>query len=96
MADQNFEFLDCATLSINYDRTGLANISFTIVSTWPVPGLNPPRDFTQLSFGGIDFKGYITQLDSTIIIGSIPTTYEHKFSLACTGCASDCPRGVPL
>jgi len=90
---QTFEFIDCATISISYDRTGIANVSFTVVSTFPVPGQNPPRDFTNLTFGQINFSGFITQLESNVILGSIPVVFEHKFTLSMTGCAADCPRG---
>jgi len=93
MAEQ-FEFIDCATISIQYQVTGLANVSFTVVSTEQEPGVLPPtRDYTQLTFGGIDFKGYVTQLDSSIIQGSIPNVFEHRYTLVMTGCADDCPRG---
>ena len=93
MAEQ-FEFIDCATISIQYQVTGLANVSFTVVSTEQIPGvLAPVRDYSQLTFGGINFKGYVTQLDSAIIVGSIPSVFEHRYSLVMTGCAPDCPRG---
>ncbi len=93
MAEQ-FEFIDCATISIQYQQTGLANVSFTVVSTEQEPGVLPPvRDYTQLTFGGIDFKGFVTQLDSSIIPASIPNVFEHRYSLVMTGCADDCPRG---
>lgn len=93
MAEQ-FEFIDCATISISYAQNGLATVSFTVVSTEPVPGINPPRVFTELTFGGVDFKGWVTQLESNVIPASIPVVYEHKFTLTMTGCATDCPRGA--
>ena len=93
MAEQ-FEFIDCATISIQYQQNGLATVSFTVVSTEQKPGVNPARDFTQLSFGGIDFKGFVTQLASAIIPASIPAVFEHRFTLIATGCAEDCPRGT--
>lgn len=93
MAEQ-FEFIDCPSISINYQTNGLANLSFTVVSTEPVPGVTPPRDYTQLTFGGIDFKGFVTGLQSAPIPGSIPTVFEHRYSLIATGCADDCPRGL--
>jgi hypothetical protein len=88
-----FEFLDCASLNIAYQSTGLATVSFTVVSTEQEPGVTPPRDYTQLTFGGIDFKGFITQVDSNTILGSTPTVFEHRLTLIMTGCANDCPRG---
>lgn len=89
-----FEFIDCATISIQYQQNGLATLSFTVVSTEQVPGVSPLRDFTELTFGGIDFKGYVTQVDSSIIPASVPPVFEHKFTLIATGCADDCPRGA--
>jgi len=94
MATETFEFIDCSTISIQYQVTGLANVSFTVVSTAQEPGQPPfTRDYTQLTFGGIDFKGFVTQVESGIILGSIPSVFEHRFSLVMTGCATDCPRG---
>jgi hypothetical protein len=92
MAEQ-FEFLDCATINIAYQTNGLATVSFTVVSTEQEPGTNPVRDYTDLSFGGLTFQGFVTNLVSSIIVGSIPAVFEHKFSLTMTGCADDCPRG---
>ena len=91
---EEFEFIDCPTISIQYQQNGLAAVSFTVVSTEQVPGINPVRDYTQLTFGGIDFKGFITQLASSIIPASTPSVFEHRFTLIATGCANDCPRGT--
>jgi hypothetical protein len=93
MAEQ-FEFIDCATISIQYQVNGLASVSFTVVSTEPVAGVTPPRDYTQQTFGGVDFKGFVTQVDSSIIPASVPAVFEHRFTLIMTGCATDCPRGA--
>jgi len=92
MAEQ-FEFIDCPSISIAYQTNGLATVSFTVVSTETAPGQNPARDYTQLTFGGIDFKGFVTGLTSAIIPASIPSVFEHRFTLVMTGCAQDCPRG---
>ncbi len=91
---EEFEFIDCPSISIQYQQNGLATVSFTVVSTEQVPGINPIRDYTQLTFGGIDFKGFITQLASSIIPASTPSVFEHRFTLVATGCANDCPRGT--
>ncbi len=93
MVDQ-FEFIDCPTISITYQQNGLATVSFTVVSTEQVPGVTPPRDYTQLTFGGVDFKGFITEVQSTIIPASVPPVFEHRITLIATGCADDCPRGT--
>ena len=89
---ETFEFIDCPTISISYQTTGLATVSFTVVSTEQVPGVTPPRDYTQLTFGGVDFAGFVTSLDSQIIPASIPAVFEHRFSLIMTGCGVNCPR----
>jgi hypothetical protein len=91
---EEFEFIDCANISISYQQTGLATVSFTVVSTEAVPGINPPRDYTDLTFGRVNFKGYISQLQTSVIPASIPLVYEHRFTLIATGCAADCPRGT--
>jgi len=91
---ESWEFIDCSSIQISYAQNGLAAVSMTVVSTEPVPGINPPRVFTELTFGGVDFKGWVTQLESNVIPASIPVVYEHKFSLTMTGCSTDCPRGA--
>jgi hypothetical protein len=92
MAEQ-FEFIDCPTINISYQSNGLASVSFTVVSTEQTPGVNPPRDYTDLTFGGVNFKGYVTNLVSSIIPASLPPVFEHRYTLVMTGCADDCPRG---
>jgi len=92
MAEQ-FEFIDCSTINISYQANGLASVSFTVVSTEQVPGVTPFRDYTVLTFGGVDFKGFINNLTTQVIPASIPTVFEHRFTLIMTGCADDCPRG---
>ncbi len=90
---EQFEFIDCATINISYQATGLASVSFTVVSTEEAPGVTPTRDYTDLTFGGINFNGFITNLTTQIIPGSIPSVFEHRFTETMTGCADDCPRG---
>lgn len=93
MVTESFEFIDCPTINISYQSNGLVNVGFTVVSTEQIPGINPFRNYTDLTFGGINFKGFITTLETAIIPASIPTVFEHRFSLTMTGCAADCPRG---
>lgn len=93
---EQFEFISCETISIAYQQNGLATVSFTVVSTEQQPGVNPPRDYTQLTFGGVDFKGFITEVNSSIIPASVPAVFEHRITLLATGCADDCPRGISL
>lgn len=91
---ETFEFIDCPSINISYQQNGLASLSFTVVSTEVVPGITPPRDYTQHTFGGVDFKGFVTGVASAPILGSIPTVFEHRFTIVATGCADDCPRGT--
>lgn len=90
---ESFEFIDCSTINIAYQINGLAAVSFTVVSTEQVPGVSPVRDYTELTFGGVDFKGFVSSLTTQVIPASQPTVFEHQFSLTMTGCAPDCPRG---
>lgn len=90
---EEFEFIDCPTISISYQANGLATVSFTVVSTEDTPGINPARDYTDLTFGGVNFKGFVTNLTTQIIPGSLPPVFEHRFTETMTGCADDCPRG---
>jgi len=91
---EQFEFIDCPTINISYASNGLATVSFTVVSTEDSPGVTPIRDYTDLTFGGVDFKGFITNLTTQIIPGSTPSVFEHRFTETMTGCADDCPRGA--
>ncbi len=96
MAAEVFEFIDCPTINIAYQANGLANVSFTVVSTEQVPGVTPPRNYTELTFGGVDFKGFLVDVQSSIIPASIPSVFEHRLTIVATGCAVDCPRGIAL
>ena len=93
MVTEAFEFIDCPTINIAYQSNGLAAVSFTVVSTEDVPGINPVRNYTDLTFGGINFKGFITNLTTQIIPGSLPSVFEHRFTNVMSGCSDDCPRG---
>ena len=76
------EFLDCSTLSISYDRLGLATISFTVVSVASQPA---PENYLNLTFGGVEFRNLVTQ---SLEVRQIPGTlvYEHRYSLNGFGC----------
>lgn len=76
------EFLDCATLSVNYDILGLATVSFTVVASHAEP--NDTLLYTDLTFGGVRFTGHITNLEIKRIAGTL--VYEHRYSLSATGC----------
>ena len=76
------EFIDCSTLSINYDILGQATISFTVVAANEQP--IDPNVYTDLTFGGIQFTGYITNLEVRRIEGTI--VYEHRYTISAVGC----------
>ena len=76
------EFIDCATLSINYDLLGQATLNFTVVATEPQP-INP-QVYTDLTFGGVQFTGFITALEVRRIEGTL--VYEHRYTISGIGC----------
>jgi hypothetical protein len=93
---ESYEFIDCPTISIAYQANGLATVSFTVVSTEQIPGVNPPRNYTELTFGAVDFNGYLSEVQSSVIPASIPTVFEHKMTVIAVGCADNCPRGIAI
>lgn len=76
------EFIDCATVSINYDILGQATIAFSVVSRFSQP--QDVNAYTSLTFGGINFTGYITKLDVKRLPGTI--VFEHIYNLSGIGC----------
>ena len=76
------EFIDCTTLSINYDVLGQATLSFTVVAVNKEP-INP-NTYTSRTFGGVTFTGYITGLEIRRIEGTL--VYEHRYTITATGC----------
>jgi len=67
-----FEFIDCGTLSISYSQRGIASVSFTVVTTSETL-LN---DYTNLSFGGVDFRLYLRDLTVSLIPGTLVYTFQ--------------------
>jgi hypothetical protein len=76
------EFIDCTSLSISYDILGVATLGFTVVAAQAQP-INPTV-YTDLTFGGIKFTGYISNLTVRKIPGTI--VYEHQYSVTGVGC----------
>lgn len=76
------EFIDCTSLSISYDLLGQATLGFTVVAAAAQP-INP-QVYTDLTFGGINFTGYISSLSVRRIAGTI--VYEHLYSVTGVGC----------
>ena len=75
------EFLDCATLSINYDILGTASLSFTVISVNSEP---TPTNYTTLQFGGVTFTGYVSGLAIRRIAGT--GVFEHAYNITAVGC----------
>ena len=70
------------SLSINYDELGIATVGYTVVAA-----LAEPIDtsiYTDLTFGGVRFTGYINNLSVRRIAGTV--VYEHRYSLSGVGC----------
>jgi len=76
------EFLDCSTLNITYDIVGAATLSFVVVSRYANP--IDPNVYTDLTYGGINFTGYINNLEVRKIPGTL--VYEHAYSISGIGC----------
>lgn len=60
------EFIDCSTISIQYDATGKASISFTVVKNDD----STLSDYSSLFFGGVNFTGVIMSAVQRPILGS--------------------------
>lgn len=89
------EIFDCSSLSIAYQTTGIAQISFTVYRpkdeglpyTAGGPGF-------ELCAGGVNFKGWVN--DQTLVPDSDSDFYEWRVSaeaIGCKvegGCASEC------
>lgn len=76
------EFIDCTTVSVSYDVLGVATVGFTVVAAQAQP-INP-QVYTDLTFGGVNFTGYISSLTVRKIPGTV--VYEHQYSLSGVGC----------
>jgi hypothetical protein len=61
------EFIDCGTISIQYDTTGKAAVSFVVVKQG-AGSLN--KTYSSLDFGGRTFTGSIMSAVQKPIIGS--------------------------
>jgi len=76
------EFIDCSTISINYDLLGQATIGFTVVASEQQP--IDTSVYTDLIFGGVRFTGFITNLEIRRITGTL--VYEHRYTIGGVGC----------
>jgi hypothetical protein len=51
------EFIDCTSVSINYDVMGIATVSYTIIAD--TPGI---KAYDNVSIGDKTFNGYVTNV----------------------------------
>ena len=65
-AQEDIEFIDCSTLSIQYDATGKASLSFTVVRS-DIGALQ--KEYTTLVFGGVTFDGVLMSANKKPILG---------------------------
>jgi len=64
---ENIEFIDCSTISIQYDATGRASLSFTVVRS-DLEALQ--KTYTNLTFGGVTFEAVIMSASMKPVVGS--------------------------
>ncbi len=75
------EFIDCSSLSFNYNVKGDVNISFSVISDKPASELG---SYTSLTFGSRTFNGYITNVTVSEI--EYTRVFQYQFQLvAITG-----------
>lgn len=67
MVENNIEFIDCGSLSIQYDATGIASLSFVVIKN-NMDDLD--GTYTILTAGGVDFEGVIMSKIQTPLLGS--------------------------
>jgi hypothetical protein len=90
-----FEFIDCASISVNYEINGMATVGFTVVSTSKTISVAEYSDVTfgangggrstgSFSAGSVRFQGYITSYELNPVAGTL--VYEHRISLIAFGC----------
>jgi hypothetical protein len=66
MATESTEFIECGTVSISYDATGKASVSFSVIST----NGRSIGNYNSLYFGGVSFSGNIMGAEAAPLRGS--------------------------
>jgi hypothetical protein len=77
---EDFEFIDCSTISISYSQRGIASVSLTIVSTRETL-LN---DYSSITLDGVDFQLTLRDLTVSLIPGTL--VYMYQMNLTGFGC----------
>ncbi len=72
-------FIDCSSITLNYNELGLVTINFAVISVTA-----QPETYTTLTFGGVEFTGFVTNLE----VGRLPGTlvYEQRYTMLTIGC----------
>lgn len=65
-AQENIEFIDCSTISIQYEATGRATLSFTVVRS-DTESLK--RVYTTITFGNVTFQGVLMSANKKPVLG---------------------------
>ena len=77
---EQFEFIDCSTISIGYDILGHATIGFTVISS----NSEISGNYTHVWFGGVEYKGYIKSVQVSPIMGT--AAFNFRFEMVAFGC----------
>ena len=72
---EDFEFIDCSTLNISYTQRGIANVSFTAVSTRD----SLLNSYTNMTFGGVNFQLTVRDVSVSLIPGTLVYTFQMSF-----------------
>lgn len=70
---EDFEFIDCSTINVNYVQTGEASVSFTVVTSRD----DLYNNYTNLEFGGVRYNGWIVDVN----VSKIPGTLVNLFNV---------------
>jgi len=73
------EFIECSSLTINYDVLGLATVSFTVVADNNAVDLD---NYKTLSIGDATYTGWITSVTAKPIVST--DWWEYGISLVMT------------
>lgn len=72
---EDFEFIDCSTINVSYAQTGIASVSFSIVSTRNYLINN----YTELTLNNVNFKLFVNNVGVSIIPGTLVYVFQMSF-----------------
>jgi hypothetical protein len=82
---EQIEFIDCGSLSLNYDATGRVSISLSIVKNSAGVDLDK---YSNLTWGEVEFDTVVTNASQKALVGSI-NWYEWSLQLSGVGNSTD-------